>query len=116
MSSGEGQKSESNAGSSQESEELRKLKEQYALMEERLKLEKISQNMDLELVKAKIDLLKQVLPAGTDKALAGTTTMDKDFSQIAEQVAYHALGHASAQINAVLVKKDLAMRVRNISW
>lgn len=107
MSSGEGQKSGSNAGSSQESEELRKLKEQYALMEERLKLEKISQNMDLELVKAKIDLLKQVLPAGTDKALAGTTTMDKDFSQIAEQVAYHALGHASAQINAELVKKDL---------
>jgi hypothetical protein len=81
-----------------DSEELKKLKEQYALMEERLKVEKLSQTQELELVKARIDLFKQILPAGTSKPLEGTTKMDKEFSQIAEQVAYDAMDRAVTKI------------------
>ncbi len=60
--------------------------------------------MSLELINSKVDLVKKILPSGTEKALEGKTTMDANFTQIAEQVAYNALGHASVKIADALVK------------
>ena len=87
---------------SQESKELRALKEQVALMEERQKLAKLEQTTSLDLINAKMELAKQILPAGTEKPLEGKTEMDANFTEIAGQVAYHALDNASVKITEAL--------------
>lgn len=82
----------------QDSKELADLKNQVAMMTERQNLEKLTQNMNLELINSRIDLVKKNLPAATEKPLEGKTTMDASFTHLQEQVAYHALGRAAAKV------------------
>jgi hypothetical protein len=83
---------------SKEGAELRDLKNQVAMMTERQNLEKLTQNMSLELINSRIDLVKKIIPAATEKPLEGKTTMDASFTHVEEQVAYNALGKAAGTI------------------
>jgi hypothetical protein len=83
---------------SKESAELRDLKNQVAMMTERQNLEKLAQNMSLELINSRIDLVKKIIPAATEKPLEGKTTMDASFTHVEEQVAYNAMGKAAGKI------------------
>lgn len=81
-----------------ESAELKDLKNQVAMMTERQNLEKLTQNLSLELINSRIDLVKKILPAATEKPLEGKTTMDATFTHVEEQVAYIAMGKAAGKI------------------